>query len=308
MKPLFGDELVGINQQAAIVAAAVLSAPVLAATLTQSIVAFEQTINHRSRWFGRGATEQNAYDNRISSAEVWLESGGLPDSFILAVTAGSVYVIEDKRKDAQLFAGQVLKTYVRSGFRASVDRRPLRSAVPADCQMLRLVLPIEAVKNRAMNRQLQKAAEMAAARGLPPVAEHGFVVGRDAPTEGVIDALVQRPGQQTPNAGGGGGGQIPGVAALLASGQRVPGVLMAYKDNGHSTDGSFSIPELRAAPYYVLTVELHIPNLAPMTARNSQPVPAALVPKLALGLQLTCAVDPSDPARLFAVDWNAGTD
>jgi hypothetical protein len=83
MKPLSGDELVGINQQAATVAASVLSEPVVAATLTQSIVAFEQTINHRSRWFGRGATEQNAYDNRISSAEVWLESGGLPDSFIL---------------------------------------------------------------------------------------------------------------------------------------------------------------------------------------------------------------------------------
>jgi hypothetical protein len=212
-------------------------------------------------------------------------------------------VIEDKRKDAQLFVGQLLKTYVRTGFRASVDRRPLRSAVPADCQMLRLVLPIEPVKNRAMNRQLQKAAEMAAARGLPPGAEHGFVVGRDAPTEGVIDALVQRPGQQSPNAGG--GGQIPGVAALLASGQRVPGVLMAYKDNGHSTDGSFSIPELRDAPYYVLSVELHIPNLAPMTARNSQPVPPAVAPKLALGLQLTCAVDPANPARLFAVDWNA---
>jgi hypothetical protein len=124
MKALFGDELVGINEQAATVAASVLSEAVVAATLTQSIVAFEKTINRRSRWFGRGVTEQNAYDNRIMSAEVWLASGGLPDSFILAVTAGSIYVIEDKRKDAQLFAGQVLKSWVRNGFRASVDRRP----------------------------------------------------------------------------------------------------------------------------------------------------------------------------------------
>ncbi len=305
MQALYGDELAGINQQAATVAAAVLSEPVVAATLAQSRIPFIKKFENRSRWFGRGATEQNAYDNRISSTEVWLESGGLPDSFILAVTASSIFVIEDKRKDAQLFAGQVLKTYVRSGFRASVDARPLSTSVPLDCQLLMLCLPLEAVKNRAMNRGLQQIAERLVARGLPPVAEHAFVIGRDAPTQGVIDALVQRPGQQTPNAGG--GGQIPGVAALLASGQRVPGVLMAYKDNGHSTDSSFSIPELRDAPYYVLTVELHIPNLAPMTARNSQPVPAALVPKLALGLQLTCAVDPSDPARLFAVDWNAGT-
>ena len=115
-----------------------------------------------------------------------------------------------------------------------------------------------------------------------------------------------RQAQQTPNTGGG-GGQIPGVVEILASGQRVPGVLMAFSDNGHSTDSSFSRPELRDAPFYVLTVELHIPNLAPMTARNSQPVPPAMVPKLALGLQLTCAVDPANPAKLFAVDWNAGT-
>jgi hypothetical protein len=40
-----------------------------------------------------------------------------------------------------------------------------------------------------------------------------------------------------------------------------------------------------------------------MTALNIQPVPPAVVPKLALGLQLTCAVEPADPAKLFAVDW-----
>ena len=95
--------------------------------------------------------------------------------------------------------------------------------------------------------------------------------------------------EQTPNSGG---GHIPGVVEILASGQRVSGVLMSFSARGHNTDSSFSIPELRDAPFYVLTVELHIPNLAPMTARNSQPVPPAVVPKLALGLQLTCAVDP----------------
>jgi hypothetical protein len=218
MKALFGDELVGINQQAATVAASVLSEAVVA-TLTQSIVAFEKTINRRSRWFGRGVTEQNAYDNRIMSAEVWLASGGLPDSFILTVTADSIYVIEDKRKDAQLFAGQVLKSWVRDGFRASVDRRPLRSAVPADCQMLRLVLPIEPVKNRAMNRQLQKAAEMAAARGWPPGAEHGFVVGRDAATEGVIEALTQRSSGAAPTVtiGGPAAGASPQPSSATAA-------------------------------------------------------------------------------------------
>jgi hypothetical protein len=304
MKALSGDELVAINQQAVTAATAVLSEPVLAATLCQSRIPFEKKVDHRSRWFGRGVTEQQANDNRITSTEVWLASGGLPDSFILAVTAGSIYVIEDKRENAQLFAGQVLKSWVRSGFRASVDRRPF-SPVPADCQSLRLCLPIEPVKNRAMNRALKQAAEMAAARGLPG-AEHAFVVGRDAPTEGVIDALIpSSPGAGPMVAAGAGGGHIPGVVELLASGQRVPGVLMSFSASGHSTDSSFSIPELRDSPFYVLTVELHIPNLAPMTARNSQPVPPAVVPKLALGLQLTCAVDQANPAKLFAVDWAA---
>jgi hypothetical protein len=78
MKALFGDELVGINEQAATVAAAVLSEAVVAATLTQSIVAFEKTINRRSRWFGRGVTEQNAYDNRIMSAESGWPQGACP--------------------------------------------------------------------------------------------------------------------------------------------------------------------------------------------------------------------------------------
>ena len=304
MKALCGDELVGINQQAATAAASVLSEAVVAATLTQSKILFEKKFNHRSRWFGGGVTEQQAYDRRIHPDEDWLASGGLPDSFILAVTAGSIYVIEDKRKNAQLFAGQVLKSWARSGFRACVDRRPLRTSVPADCQLLRLTLPIEPVKNRAMNRQLQKAAETWAARGLPPAAEHAFVVGRDAPTEGVIDALMKGSAGARPTvAAGAGGGHIPGVVELLASGQRVPGVLMSFSARGHNTDSSFSIPELRDAPFYVLTVELHIPNLAPMTARNSQPVPPAVVPKLALGLQLTCAVDAANPAKLFAVDW-----
>jgi hypothetical protein len=216
MKPLCGDELVGINQQAATAAAAVLSEAVVAATLCQSKIPFEAKFNHRSRWFGRGVTETQANENRITKAEDWLASGGLPDSFILAVTAGSICAIEDKRKGEQLFPGTVLKSWVRSGFRASVDPRPLSTTVPADCQLLRLCLPIEAVKNRAISRQLEKVAEMAAARGLPPVAEHAFVVARDAPTQGVIDALTQSsPGARPMVAAGAGAPPQSSVAQRL---------------------------------------------------------------------------------------------
>ncbi len=190
MKSLSGDELVGINQQAATAAASVLSESVVAATLCQSKIPFEAKAFGRRRWFGKGVTDTQAIENRISKAEDWLASGGLPDSFILAVTASSIHAIEDKRHGEQLIPGTVLKSWVRSGFRASVDPRPF-APVPADCQVLKLCLPIEAVKNRAISRQLEKAAEMLAARGLPPVAEHAFVVARDASTQGVIDALTK---------------------------------------------------------------------------------------------------------------------
>ncbi|AGB21194.1 hypothetical protein Mycsm_00754 [Mycobacterium sp. JS623] len=66
-----------------------------------------------------------------------------------------------------------------------------------------------------------------------------------------------------------------------------------------------SRPELIDAPHYMLEVELHFPNLAPVTGRDVQPVPMAHVPTLGIGLPLTCAVDPADPSRRFVVDWDA---
>ena len=191
MKPLYGEELLTINQQAASAAASVLSEAVVAASLCQSKIPFEMKAYGRHRWFGTGQTETLAIQNRIGPMEEWFASGGLPDSFIFAVAAGSVYAIEDKRKREQLSPGKVLKSWVRSGFRASSDPRPANPAVPADCQLLSLWLPIEPVKDRAINRGLQAAAERAVAMGLPPVTEHEFVVARDAPTQGVIEALTQ---------------------------------------------------------------------------------------------------------------------
>jgi hypothetical protein len=99
-------------------------------------------------------------------------------------------------------------------------------------------------------------------------------------------------------------------AYLLASGQRVRGVLKSFVDTG-TTARSLGItptkPELFDAPRYMLEVELHIPNLAPITSRVTQPVPQDRVPNLALGLPLTCAVDYADPQQLCVVDWDAIT-
>ena len=93
MKALYGDGLAAINQQAATAAASVLSEAVVAATLCQSKIPFEQKAYGLHRWFGTGVTDRQANQNRIDSLDEWHASGGLPHSFIFAVTAGSIYVI-----------------------------------------------------------------------------------------------------------------------------------------------------------------------------------------------------------------------
>lgn len=103
-------------------------------------------------------------------------------------------------------------------------------------------------------------------------------------------------------------GGVLSAAALLASGQRVRAALKSFSPTGttpRSLGRTPSRPELIDAPHYMLEVELHFPNLAPIDARAIQPVPTAYVPSLALGMALTCAVDPADPSRRFVVDWDA---
>jgi hypothetical protein len=102
------------------------------------------------------------------------------------------------------------------------------------------------------------------------------------------------------------GSAVLSAATLLASGQRVAGVLKSFAATGttpRSLGRTPSRPEFIDAPHYVLEVELHVPNLAPITGRAVQSVPVTEVPRLAVGLPLSCAVDPADPAHRFVVDW-----
>jgi hypothetical protein len=141
----------------------------------------------------------------------------------------------------------------------------------------------------------------------PNVVEFDF--NRSVPSQGVqhsgpatvaqiADAL-----KRTPNAG-----SVGSAADLLASGQRVEGVLKSFAATGttpRSVGRTPSRPELLDAPHYVLEVELHFPNLAPLTGRNQQTVPVDQVPTLAIGRELVCVVDPGDPANRFVVDWDS---
>jgi hypothetical protein len=100
-------------------------------------------------------------------------------------------------------------------------------------------------------------------------------------------------------------------AELLASGQRVPGVLRSFAATGNTLRGLgrtlTATPELLDAPQYLIEAELRFPNLAPVIGRSVQSIPSDAVPCLAIGLELTCAVDAADPAHRFVVDWASVT-
>ncbi len=64
----------------------------------------------------------------------------------------------------------------------------------------------------------------------------------------------------------------------------------------------------RALEHGIITDRAKIParvkrDLAPIIGRSVQSIPDDHVPYLTVGLELPCAVDPSDPAHRFVVDW-----
>jgi hypothetical protein len=105
----------------------------------------------------------------------------------------------------------------------------------------------------------------------------------------------------------GGLGPVRSAPDLLASGQRVSGVLRSFAVTPftpRSLGRTPSRPELIDDRCYQLEVELHLPNLAPDIRRIMTPVPPAQVPNLAIGLQLSCMVDQANTSH-FVVDWDA---
>lgn len=102
------------------------------------------------------------------------------------------------------------------------------------------------------------------------------------------------------------GVEVGSAAALLRTGQRVLGVVTEFADTGNTARSlgvTPSRPEFIDDPMYIVTLQLHIPNLAPVEGKVMHRVPRAQVPNLVLGLQLNCAVNPANPTRDVAIDW-----
>jgi hypothetical protein len=200
MKPLSEREL-RMNQQAAMAAAAVLSEPVEAATRCEQVT---RDMGLEAFGFGgimRGMMRVNDAMNRatpgtIGKMTTQMQTAGLPNSFILAVTRHHVLAIEERQQGDDLVAGPVLKSWDRAGFvaRRGVDRANAVRGVPDDRQVLTLFLPIEG----GGNRYLQAAARNVAAAGAAGF-PHQMMVAKDAPSQRVIDVLGATSGGAGPN-------------------------------------------------------------------------------------------------------------
>src|ERR1700722_6238553 len=115
---LLSDAALRLNTQASAVAATVLSEPVEAATrceqVTQDMRLGAAGVGGINRGLVRGMKAMNrAVMPRVGGGGEELETAGLPQSFVLAVTASKVHALEDKHDGDTLLAGKILKSWDR---------------------------------------------------------------------------------------------------------------------------------------------------------------------------------------------------
>jgi hypothetical protein len=181
-----------VNQEALGVATSVLNDSVVAAAHCEQV-----TQDQQLKAFGvGGATRGMAKVGRgmgrammpsVGNMAKGLESGGLPKTFILAVTGNQVHALEEKEKRGKLVAGKVLKSWNREGFRASVGTEAIQavSGAPEDRRVLTLYLPLDDSKNK----YLQASAEMMAAAGSAGMPTR-FMIAKDEASDGIVKELV----------------------------------------------------------------------------------------------------------------------
>jgi len=207
-----------VNQQASTVASSVLNDSVIAATRCHQV-----TTDDFAKGAGVGATTRGMarFGKKMGEAMMpsvggmakGMETGGLPKSFILAVTKTQVAALEEKEKKGELVDGDVIKSWPREGFRASLGVPALGAATAMDenHQLITLYLPLDDTKNR----YLKAAANIQAAAGATGQPTN-FKICKDETGEGLAQELVGNtpamPNIQIGGMGVGGMG-MPGQAA-----------------------------------------------------------------------------------------------
>jgi hypothetical protein len=192
MKALTDEEL-RMNAQAISVATSVLGAETVEAATRCELV---DLMDQGSRALGIGGFNRGAFKAmrgvskammpRVAGDVRQMETGGLPKSFVLAVTADRVHAIEDKHDRGKLVAGKVLESWDREGFTAT--RGSAMSSVlslPDDREILTISLPREGYKSKKM----QFADRVAAATGQSDMPVQ-VAVGKDAASQKLVASLV----------------------------------------------------------------------------------------------------------------------
>ena len=181
-----------VNEQAMGIATETLNDSVVAAARCEQVTQDQQMKTAGVGGATRGMAKFGTKLGRgmmpsVGNMAKGLEGGGLPKSFVLAVTSTQVHALEEKEKQAQLVPGKGLKSWDREGFRASLGNDTINavSGVPEDRQILTLYLPLDGSKNKylAASAQMQAAAGSA---GQPT----RFMVAKDEPSEAVVKELV----------------------------------------------------------------------------------------------------------------------
>ncbi len=192
MKQLSDDDL-RMNEQAVNVATKAVGELVEAAArceqATQDMMLGAAGVGAVNRGFVKGARGlSRVMMPRTMGGMDQMQTGGLPNSFVLAASATKVYAIEDKQDHGNLVPGKILKTWDRDGFNAKrneLQGMNVTMGLPDDRQMLIIYLSLEGNKSKYM----QAAARQMEAYGSPGQPTR-FALAKDEASDKLIDAVT----------------------------------------------------------------------------------------------------------------------
>ena len=98
--------------------------------------------------------------------------------------------------------------------------------------------------------------------------------------------------------------RIVSAAELLATGQRMTGVLRQFSSTGKTAGEANPAAANPDDPLYAMTLELPLEGAMPIVAAFVTRVPAGKTVQLALGKRMNVAVNPGNPTREVAIDWD----
>jgi Short C-terminal domain len=239
-----------VNEQAYDIASQSVSDSVVAAARLEQVTMDQQLENFGVGGATRGMAKfgkklGGAMMPSVGNMSKGLETGFLPKTFILAVTSSQVHAIEEKEKKGRLVPGDVIKSWDRETFRASLGNDAISavSGAPDDRQILTLYIPLTDSKNKYL-----KASSDIAARAGSAGQPIRFMIARDEvsnqlakevvgdqpamPNIQIGNMPVQMP-QQMP-------GQMPGQAAPATDSTSQLEKLAQLHASGALTDEEFA--------------------------------------------------------------------